>query len=642
MNFKPNFSSLRLLVLLAVLGGVFLRWASLESMGTMLHHDEAWHGIDALAIIRDPRWVPFLPNNFGRESGWVYWIIPYVLVFNADPFGLRLAATIVGILTLAAAYRLGREIYGNVGAFWSVASLGVFYWHVHFSHQALRAQLYVLLGTLTAALLLRAHRTNERRYWILGGVGLGSLAYTYFASFGWIFYFGALVAAVALLDSRRRRGALLTLGIAALLILPIALFFVTHTEQFMARPGTVSAISRGGIVGNTQKWLGAWFQRGDANAEFNTPGRPILGPITGVLFFLGLGGLVFLPRKRSYGPLLLGWGIVALMPSLLSNLAPHFLRASGMTVPIGLILGSGALVLTWVMRRLQQPALAMALPALLLVLVGFDTYADFHVTWVRDPETFILMEQHINQGINYIREETESDRYVYFTPFTPAHPVILFRSPNLAPRPVAAFDSHQCLVIPNHDAVYMSLTMYEPSFQSRLAAWADVTPLFKDSAGPGGKERYTVFSAHPHLNDEFRPDVTFGDQLNVGLLRPLSTTVSSGGTLPVALGIRPRQTLDTSYSLFVHLYGDPTPYEGGQLWGQADSQICASYPAHLWRTEETIVQEFPLTIGDLPPGEYDVAIGVYSFPEGPRLPALHEGREAALDYVVVHTLEVTE
>lgn len=623
----------------ALLCGVFLRWASLGPMGGMLHHDEAWNGIDALALIHQPRLTPFLPNNFGRESGWVYWLIPFLLILGPTAFAIRFAATVAGILTLAAAGRLGRELGGAKGAFWSVAALSVFYWHVHISQQALRANLYVLVGTLTAAQMLYAYRTNSRRAWVVGGIALGLLSYTYFASVGWIGYIGLLLFGVVLCDRRRRWNSMLALLAALIVVLPMGIYVIQHPEQFFARPTTV-AVDQGGRLYNVERWLGAWFRQGDLNHEFNLPGRPILDPVTGILGGLGLVGLVVFSRRRSYSLILLGWGIVACLPSLLSNLAPHFLRASGMTVPIGMIIGAGAYLLGDLCQRLLKTQGSAVLASLLLIPVAVTTYRDFHLVWINHPDTFMLMEQHINQATDYLRDHAPRDNYVYFSPFTPGHPIVSFRSGDLAPRPVAAFAALQCFVLPEHTANYVSLTMYEASFQQLLAQYATVTPLFVDSGGAGTRPRYSIFEATPH-SDQGRYVATFGDALVVKMMQPLSATISAGTMLSVVLGFQLLSPLDFAPSLFVHLYGTPTPYEGGTLWAQADSQLCTSYPAHLWRTEETIVQSFILEIPpDIPLGEYTIAIGIYPFPSGERLP-LSDGDGNIFNYMVLHKLIIT-
>jgi len=107
----------------------------------------------------------------------------------------------------------------------------------------------------------------------------------------------------------------------------------------------------------------------------------------------------------------------------------------------------------------------------------------------------------------------------------------------------------------------------------------------------------------------------------MSLLLPVSSTAQAGDVLTITLGLRALHPLDRDYSVFVHLYGDPTPYEGGVIWAQGDSQACATYPSRLWQTDETIVQHFMLRLpSDLPPGTYAVAVGVYESPAGPRLP----------------------
>jgi len=626
---------------LALLGGVFLRWASLGPASTMLHHDEAWNGVDAVAMLREPHLTPFLTRNFGRESGWVYWLLPYLLAFGATAFALRLAATVTGILTLAAAGRLGRELMEERGAFWGVAALSVFYWHVHLSHLALRANLYVLMGTLAAATMLSAYRTNSRRAWMACGLVLGLLGHTYFASAAWIGFLLLLVVGVALLDRRRRRGALLALLLFALLMVPLSVFFLRHSAQLMRRPTTVAVASTGGLVHNAQRWLEAFFHQGDPKHLFNLPGRPILGPLAGTLAALGLLGLAVSLHRWTYGLLLVGWALAACLPSLLSNLAPHFLRASGMTVPIALIIGIGAALLGSLLQRLSGIRLVASLPALLLLLVGVATYRDFHLGWIRHPDTYLVMEQHVNRAVDDLRDHASSAGTVYFSPFRFGHPVVTFRGVDLAPKRIAAFDSHQCLVLSDHGADYVSLTMYEPSFEDRLARLADVALLSAEGGTSASRPRYSVFSARGDP-DSGRRVATFGDALALRQMQPLSTTLAPGDELPVVLGVRPLRPLDFAPSLFVHIYGVPTPYEGGVLWAQADSQLCPSYPAHLWRSEEMIVQSFDLQLPpDIPAGEYIVAVGVYVFPDRERLPVSASG-DPEQNYVELHRMTIRD
>jgi hypothetical protein len=611
-------------------------------MRTMLHYDEAYHAMDAVNVLRDPRLMPFFPGNFGREGGFVYWALPFVASLPGDPLAMRLAAVLLSLLTLAAAARLAKEAIGPWAAVWTTAALSALYWHVHVSQLALRANLYVTVGTLAAAWLLRAHRTRETGHWIAAGVATGLLGYTYFTSLVWMGVLGLTMLVWLALDRARRRGALIAGTCALLVFLPMVIYAVRHPDYVLGRPSTVAALSRQLLVHNARAWARAWFQAGDPNWTFNLSGRPIFGPVLGALAAVGLIALIPLARRRWIGPWILAWGAAALMPSLLSNQAPHFLRAVGVTVPLAVILGAGAAGVARVAVRATGIEVVAALPLLLFLYPGWQTYRDFHHRWLEHPETFKLMEEPLNRAVDWMTgapAEVPMDARIYFSPYQPTHPVIVYRGLDLAPRPVGAFDSHQCQVGPvAGPAAYLSMTVFEPSFEAKLSQWFDTRVLLAYD----DEIRYTVFRTDPKHDGlpAASADYRFGDVVEIRSLRAIPETAASGEVVPLTLGVRPLRTPDQPLSIFVHLYGDPLPAAGGQLWAQADSQICATYPVSLWNPEEMIIQPYDLVLPpDLPAGTYTLAMGVYLYPDGGRLPVIDPDPSVG-DWVALQTLEV--
>jgi hypothetical protein len=311
-----------------------------------------------------------------------------------------------------------------------------------------------------------------------------------------------------------------------------------------------------------------------------------------------------------------------------------------------LVLGAGAATLSSVLGRFRWLAVSRVLLLLLFLAAGIVTERDFRSRWLTHPETFVVMEMHINEAANLVREETGPDTFVYFSPFTLAHPVVILRGQDLAPRPIGAFNSHECWVIPDAAASgdgaasYVSLTLYEPSFADQLLRWADVSLLYEDVVDLAPRPRYSVYAAMPAMPEPVGPVVQFGDQFEVRRLSPLPEKVSPGTTLTVTMGVRALRTPEIAPSLFLHLYSIPTPYEGGTMWSQADSQLCTSYPAHLWRLAETVIQSFTLTVpAEVPEGDYVVGLGMYPFPAGARVPVVSP-RENNWDYVGLQELKV--
>jgi hypothetical protein len=329
--------------------------------------------------------------------------------------------------------------------------------------------------------------------------------------------------------------------------------------------------------------------------------------------------------------LVLGFAAAAWLPSFLSANPPNFSRAAGLVIPIALLLGAGGAWLAQTLSRVLQrwpgpPAwqLGAGLAPLLLVLwAGVATFHDFDQVWVRSGGLYLGFEQHINAAADFVRDHTPPNEAVYFSPFSGDHPDVQYRSADLAPRTVAGFASGECLVVPDRPAVFVSLTQFEPDFARQLSQFAGVKPLYQDQPSAAASVRYTIMAAQPRsdlLHNAGDLVARLEDQFEVRQLLPLSTRAKAGDTLTVTLGVRALHPVQFSPSMFVHLYGLPTPYEGGTLWAQADRELCTSYPASLWRNDETIIQAFSLKLpAALPAGSYTIAAGIYRYPNGARL-----------------------
>ncbi len=97
----------------------------------------------------------------------------------------------------------------------------------------------------------------------------------------------------------------------------------------------------------------------------------------------------------------------------------------------------------------------------------------------------------------------------------------------------------------------------------------------------------------------------------------LSTAVSPGTSLNVALYWQARQLPADDYTVFVHLLD-----ADGQLITSHDSQpMLGRLPTGLWVPEETVLDNHPLSLPpELPAGTYTLQIGLYQPESGLRLP----------------------
>src|SRR5262249_51806332 len=144
-------------------------------------------------------------------------------------------------------------------------------------------------------------------------------------------------------------------------------------EILSSRVGQVSILSPtinhgdvwGTLFHNLFAALGMFFVRGDSIARHNLPGRPVFDPLLGLAFVAGVGlALAAARRRHPAAILILVWTATLLLPTILAEDTPHFLRAVGV-LPVIFIFPALALDATWQAAEHSLGRWQQALPALL-------------------------------------------------------------------------------------------------------------------------------------------------------------------------------------------------------------------------------------------------------------------------------------
>lgn len=385
------------LLLLALGTAVFLRLYNLGSWPPGLYRDEAFNGLDALRVLQGDLAVFFTANN-GREPLYIYLTALSIALLGRTVLAMRLAAAVVGSLTTGLVYKLGRRWFG-----WRVGLLAAWLWAitlwpVHLSRLGLRTILLPAVLALAFWLGTAAYRRNRRRWWLAAGAAYGLGFYTYLA----IRFTPLLLLAVGAFllwrgdRARLRRGVgWFVLG-TAVILLPLALFYLQNPDLLLGRTGQVSilnpAINGGDLWGTlyrqTGQALGLFFWRGDTILRHNPAGRPLFDWLMAGPFVLGLLWCLRHWRQPTAATVLL-WTSLMLGVTILAEDTPHFLRAVGI-LPAAVFLP--ALGLAWVWQWPRLPKLVGS--GLVVVLVAGSlllTVRDY-VNYNRQPDTALLFE----------------------------------------------------------------------------------------------------------------------------------------------------------------------------------------------------------------------------------------------------------
>lgn len=647
-----------LAVLLITALAALLRLYALTALPPGLHFDEAFKGVNARDLLEGAPPRLFFESNMGEEPTAIYLTAAVLALAGQQPWLIRLPSALVGVLTVPLTWWLGRELFqtsearaaggrqGEGAGSWvgltAALVLSILYWHLSFSRIGMEPILVPLFMTLTFASLVWGLNAGRRWAFILAGVALGGCLYTYKA--------GYFVPVVVLLYGvqravgeqgfvRRHGRRLLVMALAALLVAaPIIGYWVGHPVHFWHRPSSVAlwfadVTPEGGLgpalATNLVRTLGMFFVEGDANPRSNLPGRPVLDPFLALLFLVGLGRALVGWRRPSFAlPVI--WLAVMILPTVVTEYAPHFARAIGATPAVALLCALGGYVLWQAAHSTTRVWLQRAMMALLTVGVIFSaasTVRAYFGEWGRSPDLFYAYDVGLVKISDYVNT-LPADQEVYLTPTSAEHYTLQF----LVRRPLSSFDGRHGRVFPPPGRAATVIVLVRED--------EETLPALQRSR-PDGQVSWTqtdddghLYAAAYFLPASAAPAPQPAEPVNAllsdgeGQARLLGydlapPAAAPGGQVVLTLYWQSLAPFHADYTVFTHLLGNPDPASGGPLWTGHDGQPNGGhYPTTAWRPGEVIVDIHPLNLpAEVPPGEYPLEAGLYLLSTMTRLSA---------------------
>jgi 4-amino-4-deoxy-L-arabinose transferase-like glycosyltransferase len=655
-----------------VLLGVTTRVVQLGALPPGLYHDEAVNGLDAWRVVGGERPIFFEANN-GREPLFLYAMAAVMAFLGRTPIAVRLAAVVLGALTVPATFWMARAMFDERVGLWSAFWMAVAPWPINLSRIGLRAvsmPLIVALG-LGAWWTGRRYRGGRHRIaWVsLGGALLGLGLYTYTAARLILPAIVLFVLYQSCKNVRQHRKLpdriewLCLIGFAAVVMAPLAAYAVANWSVFAERSAQVSVFNPaiGGdrpwalLAGNVFRAAGLFFVRGDRIPRHNVPFRPLYDPLAGVFFLVGallcLGSVLRGRQKvvptnggtegNGAYALALIWTGVMLAPTILAEDCPHFLRAVGV-LPVAALYP--ALGLEWARGRLRAihgmrlpPWVGNATVGFVLLVSGTWGLYDYFWRHGRDPGLAYAFEA------DQVREAVEINRFLgtgwqgvgASEPSGPsAGTPIPGRRVYLSPRMWEDRFSVNLLVgsperlsilgrqpapLPATDEVLVLAWPFEDLSQAQvvlphpaeIAIWPG--PMERGDLDAAPRLLYVAYRAT--RLDEPTPAVARFEE-GIELLGWEAIPEGPDGTR-LRLRWRATRPLAIDYTVFVHLVrpalpSGPAP-EGGQTVAQDDGAPgMGHYATSLWRLGDEIVDEHVLD-ASYDPQRDQIVVGWYEW-----------------------------
>ena len=697
-------------LLLVIAMATVLRFWALGRIPPGLYHDEAFNGLDALGVLGGERPV-FIEANNGREPLFIYLVALSVAVLGRSPGAIRMVAALLGTLTIPATYLMAKAMFNRRIGLLAAAITGLALWHVNLSRIGFRAVVMLLLVALALWQLWLGLKDGHKRHFLAGGLLYGLTFYTYLAArftivalaaFGlYLILVGgwrpalrsplsgsteprpepveglAEVLSKGLAEgleacpevlpeldegpSRRvggwRRGAL-TFALAALVVLaPLIAYVVTHGGAFLGRIGQVSifnpAINEGNFWGallrNVGKTLLMFTNRGDFIPRHNVPLRPVLDPVLSAFFLLGLILCFIRFRQRTEHAFVLIWLAVMILPTVLAEDAPHFLRSVGV-LPVAFVVPAIGLDSLWrFLERRTTATVAVGAVALALVFGLGDTIIDYfgdhaasqYLTYNFETAAVSLATQ-ANQFLGTGWDGTElwarqnppsPGRHLYIADCLwqdwASVRFLVPPSPNLTilgeggKLPQIFSDEVMLILWPYEDySQYLSLLPVGSTIAAQEGS------LERGDLEKEARLLYVTYTATPTTIPSGELQARFEEGLTLVGHRLAAVSPQE---LRLNLLWRAEAEIEADYTVFVHLTRDDA------LLVQDDSPPAGGYyPTSLWRVGDIVSDEHTLALPEpYDPGRHKLLVGFYQLETLHRLQVLDEVGKPVNDHVII-------
>lgn len=622
-----------------------LRLWMLPSLPLGLHYDEAANVILTRQIAWEGYRPLFIRPYTGKEVLFFYLSAPWVAITDGDPWGVRLSAAMIGILTVAATYAMTRGLLPQHRhqrtALYAAAWMAVTFPHLVLSRYGFRAISQPLMQALTVVALWRGLQMRKVGWLAAGGGLLGLTAYTYLAARLFPIPLGiALLVLWFRAPSRDRQQLTRALSLiflcAAITFSPLGLFFLRNPETFTTRITQVASPTL------TSALQGIWAclkalglpGAGDPYIRFNQPGTPLLDLVSAVLAGIGVVVLLRATRTnaltRSGHVLVLTTVMVMLLPSALATgeITPSNLRMVGVFPFLALL---PALGLAWLV---QQPGLRRfrSWVPLLLFLALFAGAGTTYARWSHGSGLFYAADGEMVLASQAVDAQMREGMTLYIASEHYKHPTVAALSPHY--KRVKWLTGGASFVLPPEgDAVVLVPSSLQPSL-----AWPD------DIASHIIETRIEAPDGSPALSVQ---RLSAGDMATIKQASALITAepASDFAHITAVHHVAPGEECQVGAPCTVLLVWEvlsttpnlqPMVRVTHPTTGEWARAMPFHYPAEQWTPGDIILDQIQLDLPQgMPPGDaYQLAVSMVDTADQQLLPRLVDEQFAGLAYAV--------
>jgi hypothetical protein len=549
---------------------------------------------------------PQPPLGFALFRGWF-------LLLGAGELSMRVLPALVGTLVIPAAYVLGKRLSGQQAGALAALLISI---HPFLIWHAQDARVYAIWSALSALALWLALVALQRQRlidWFLYIILALCAVYTYYLE---LFVLAALNIYVFSRYWLNRPLLLRWIVSQGIIGLGIAPWFLQERLLFdSGYSGTTQAFDPLRVL----NWLIPALNFGlTMSSDFLSW---IALPVIGVLL-AGLYGYYRSDRSRAFLLALVAFLPVILLSAVslrLNVFTPRYVLSSAVLYII--LITAVALKLKSLRRPIGQ-TLALIFTALWIVvsLISLKNYFFSH-DYAKSPDWRGLsayLHSHANPADLVVQAAADEAFTLYFDTFSPSE-----RLPASPHQPVdeiitilqqAAAQPHSIWLVARTPADWPNATTAPAWLQEHMQE------VRRTAIGTLPIQQFMPWDVLPHETNP-APLAQFSEIAQVMGYR---IDTEDANTLLVWVYWQPLSQMAFPLKAFLHLSGPPNSATGSPIWAQDDH-----FPPHAltntktWSTDQVYRDIYRLSLTNVPPGSYQLLLGLYHPETGQRIPLGH-------------------
>jgi len=668
MNSKGSWTARFGWPLLILLTAAVFRFHNLASIPPGMTHDEADHGFIAWQIVTEGVREIYFTVGYGREPLYDYAVALFMSFMGPTILAARLVSVFAGLILIAAMIAWIWRAFDRPAALLTGAGLALGFWPLMSSRQALRSimlpalfVLAVLLFWLAMENVGRNQKSRGRFFWraahgllpfIVAGAILGLTFYTYIPARALWIIFPLLLLYWLLRDRALCRTMFWRTAVMLLVMVLVAAPLLAYLQLHPGAELRIQQLAEPLIQAQAGDWsmltdqaqaaLRLFFLEGDPVWRYNLYKRPFLTPLFGFLFLVGLSQALWwtftkrdsaADHRASASFLSLSWLLIGFAPVLITGPELSMTQAIAVQPLIylfpALALASGG---AWLACRTGGLPywLYQAGAVLLYGLLALTTWRGYFQEWANHPQVRVQYESTLIAELDYLNTTGSGEALIStITPglyHSPAVAAMALTNEDVQPR---WFDGRGALLLPRDQSATLLVPGFTP-LPPALSAFIDTAELVEtlplresDLDRPVRVYKLNRQALLSDWREQMTPiEAGFGDAVKLVGFDLIPEQASPGQQVSLVTMWQAQQPLEEAV-LFTHLLGpDDVPLvQNDRL----------DVPGYSWAAGDVFLQLHQFTLpADLEPGVYPLAVGVYTLPDGLRLPLTSDAAGATL------------